>query len=156
MLNRDWDILRGLEPGEAAEVTALGTVRLMPEGSVLFELGSEADHLFLVVRGRANLTLPVQLEGRPQDMLVEERGPGQMLGWSALIPPHQSTLKATLPLDAEILAFPRDELLEYMAAKPEVGYVVMRNLAATVGQRLQTLQVMWLREMQRLLGRQSG
>ncbi len=156
MTNRDWEIIRGLEPANAAEVTALGIQRILPAGSVLFELGAEADHLFLVVRGRANLTLPIQLEGRPQDMLVEERGPGQMLGWSAIIPPHQFTLKVTAPLEAEFLAFPRDELLAHLANRPEVGYVVMRNLAATVGQRLQTLQVMWLREVQRLLERHGG
>ena len=80
MTNDDWEIIRGLEPDEAAEVTALGIQRLLSEGSVLFELGAEADHLFLVVRGRANLTLPIQLEGRSQDMLVEERLPGQLLG----------------------------------------------------------------------------
>ncbi len=156
MTNPDWEIIRGLEPDDAAEVAALGIQRLLPAGSVLFELGAEADHLFLVVRGRANLTLPIQLEGRPQDMLVEERGPGQMLGWSAIIPPHQFTLKVTAPLEAEFLAFPRDELLTHLANRPEVGYVVMRNLAATVGQRLQTLQVMWLREVQRLLERHGG
>ena len=156
MTNRDWEIIRGLEPDDAAELTALGIQRLLPAGSVLFELGAEADHLFLVVRGRANLTLPIQLEGCPQDMLVEERGPGQMLGWSAIIPSHQFTLKVTAPLEAEFLAFPRDELLTHLANRPEVGYVVMRNLAATVGQRLQTLQVMWLREMQRLLERHGG
>ena len=156
MTNHDWEIMKGLEPAEAEEVEALGTRQLLSEGSVLFELGADADHLFLVVRGRANLSLPVQLGGQPQDMLVEERGPGQVLGWSALIPPHQFTLKATAPLEAEFLAFPREALLSHLTEKPKVGHLVMRNLAATVGQRLQTLQVMWLREVQRLLERQSG
>ncbi len=81
---------------------------------------------------------------------MEERSAGQTLGWSALIPPHRFTLKATAPIETDLLAFRRGPLLDYLAAHPEVGYPVTRNLAAVVGQRLQVFQAMWLREMQRV------
>ena len=156
MTNRQWDLLTGLEPDDMAEILVLGISRQLPEASVLFEIGAEADHLFLVARGRVDLTLPIELDGKREDVLVEERVPGQVLGWSALIPPYRFTLKAIAPLETEIIAFPRDELLGPLSGRPEVGYVVMRNLAGTVGQRLQTLQVMWLRELQRLAEKQSA
>ena len=44
--------------------------------------------------------------GREEDVLIEEREAGQTLGWSALIPPHRFTLKATAPLDTDVLALP--------------------------------------------------
>lgn len=87
-------------------------------------------------------------------MAVEERLPGQMVGWSGLVPPHRFTLNATAPLETELLALPRGALLAHFAAWPAVGYVVNQNLARIVGQRLQVLQAMWLREMQRGLDRQ--
>ena len=103
----------------------------------------------MIERGRIVLTLPLRVAGRDEHVLIEERQAGQALGWSALIPPHRFTLKATAPLDSVVLAFPRATLLDYFAAAPAVGYAVMRNVAAVTGHRLQLFQTMWLREMQR-------
>ncbi len=145
------DLLRGLPDDEASQVMALGARINLPSGAELFRLGALAESVFLIERGRIALTLPIQVSGREEDILVEERSAGQTLGWSALIPPHRFTLKATAQIDSELLAFPRGELHDYLAARPEVGHPIMRNLAATVGQRLQVFQTMWLREMKRSL-----
>jgi len=145
------DLLAGLAEDAAAGIVALGSRVSLAAGAVLFNLGDTADSLFLIERGRIALSMPMQVRGREEDLLVEERLPGQGLGWSALIPPHRFTLKATAPLETELLALPRSALLDYFAARPAVGYAVTRNLAAVVGQRLQVFQAMWLREMQRVV-----
>jgi CRP-like cAMP-binding protein len=97
---------------------ALGSSTTLETGAVLFDLGTPADYLYLVQRGRINLTLPLEVGGEHRDILVEERGAGQMLGWSALIPPHRFTLKATVPVESAIVAIPREAMLEYLAARP--------------------------------------
>jgi len=151
MTDRQPDLLRGLAPDDAAGVMALGSRQVLPGGSTLFHLGDAANSLYLVARGRVNLTLPMQIGGRDEDILVEERLPGQMLGWSALIPPHRFTLNATAPFETELIALPREALLDHFRARPQVGYAVVSNLAEVIGQRLQVLQAMWLREMQRVI-----
>jgi CRP-like cAMP-binding protein len=145
------DLVKSLPPDHARRVLALGRHLSMPAGSVLFQLGADSAHLYVIERGRVNLTLPMQVFGREEDILVEERSAGQTLGWSALIPPHKFTLKATAQIDSELLAFPRGELAEYLAVHPEIGHPIMTSLAATVGHRLQVFQTMWLREMKRSL-----
>lgn len=144
-----FELTKGLGDEDAAALAALASPVHVASGATLFSLGSEADHLYVVERGRIALTLPMQLHGREEDVLVEERLPGEAFGWSALIPPHKFTLKATAPLDTEVLAFPRDALLRYFAGRPDVGYLVTHNVASVIGQRLQVFQAMWLREMQR-------
>ncbi len=145
------DLLTGLAAEDAAAVMALGTrVRLAP-GEALFHLGDAADSLFVVERGRIALMLPMMVRGREEDVLIEERLPGEALGWSGLVPPHRFTLKAYAPLDTEVVALPREALLAHFAAHPAVGYAVTRNVAAVVGQRLQVFQAMWVREMQRVV-----
>jgi len=143
------DLLKGLTEDEATAVMALGTTITVPAGETLFHLGEPADRVFLVSRGRITLTLPMQIRGTEEDVLVEERLAGETLGWSGLIPPHRFTLKATAPVDCRLLAFPRESLLGHFAAHPAVGYVVTRNVAAVIGHRLGVFQAMWLREMQR-------
>jgi CRP-like cAMP-binding protein len=145
------DLLSGVSPEDAAQVLALGSRMRLAPGAVLFPLGSPADSLYLITHGRVSLTLPMQVGGSDEDILVEERGPGETIGWSAMVPPYRFTLEARAPLDAEVLAFSRAALLDYLAARPAVGQIVMRNIASVIGQRLQVFQAMWLREMQRSL-----
>jgi CRP-like cAMP-binding protein len=150
------DLLKSMSAEDADAVLALGRHLMLLSGAVLFELGADADQLYVINRGRVNLTLPMQVFGQEQDILVEERVAGQTLGWSALIPPHRFTLKATAQIDTELLAFRRNALLEHFAAHPRVGYAVVGNVASTVGQRLQVFQAMWLREMKRALELSRG
>ncbi len=136
----------------------LGTAKhiTLPRGAVLFALGDTADSLYIVERGHLALTLPMKVLGREENILIEQRHAGQALGWSALIPPHKFTLTATAPFDAEVLALERQVMLDYFQSEPEAGYVVARNVAEIVGQRLQVFQVMWLREMQRVVEAHTG
>jgi len=95
--------------------------------------------------------LPMRVLDREESVLVEERGTGQALGWSALTPPHRFTLTATALVETEVLALPRTALFALFEARPHVGYIVARNVAAIIGQRLEIFQAMWLREMQRVV-----
>lgn len=150
------DLLKGLAAGDAQALLALGRRERVEAGAALFRLGAEAEALYIVQRGRIRLTLPIHVGGRAEEVAVEERLPGQMVGWSGLVPPHRYTLSASAPLETELLALPRAALLAHFAARPAVGHVVCLNLASLVGQRLQVLQAMWLREMQRNLDRQPA
>ena len=145
------ELLHGLSPRDADELLAIGTRMVLPRGTMLFELGSAADSVYIVTQSRLSLTLPMIVRGREENVLIEERQTGQALGWSALIPPNRFTLTASAPFGAEVLRIPRDVLAEHLTARPDVGYVVMRNVAEIVGQRLQVFQAMWLREMQRVV-----
>jgi CRP-like cAMP-binding protein len=93
----------------------------------------------------------MQVRNRGEDVMVEERSPGQTVGWSALIPPYQFTLTATAPLETEVITLSRDALTQYLAAHPETGYAVSLNLASVIGERLQLFQAMWVREVQRMV-----
>ncbi len=144
------ELLNGLSPAEAEQVLKLGTRMIVPSGISLFHLGDPADRLFLVERGRIKLTLPMRVRGREEEVFVEEKGPGQAVGWSALIPPYRFTLTAAAALhEAAVIALPREALLEHFAANPAAGQKMAFNLAVVIGHRLQLFQTMWLREMQR-------
>ncbi len=145
------DLMRGLSAQEAEELMALGQPTAVPAGGVLFHLGAEADQVFQVVRGRVTLTLPLQVRGKEEDVVVEERLPGETLGWSGLIPPHRFTLKASAAVDSELIAFSRKALHEHFAGHPTVAVTVTANVARVIGHRLQVFQTMWLREMQRVI-----
>lgn len=145
------DLLKGLAPAEAESVLAVGKRMVLTAGAELFHLGDTAECIYVVVRGRLRLTLPMQVRGKEEDVLVEERSGGQTVGWSALIPPYRFTLTAAAELETELVALPREALNAYFGGHPETGYTVSCNLSSVVGQRLQLFQAMWLREIQRMV-----
>lgn len=151
MLNSQPDLFQGLSPEDAEQALGLGVRMIVSSGAELFHLGDEADRIYLISRGRLRLTMPMQVRGCEQNVLVEERDPGQTVGWSALIPPYRFTLTATAPLETEVVSFSREALQHHFLAYPEIGCAVFLNLAAVVGQRLQLFQTMWLREMERMV-----
>jgi CRP-like cAMP-binding protein len=151
MFDKRAELFSGLSAQQHDAILALGELMALPSGAVLFHLGAQAEHLYVVLRGRIRLTLPMQIRGREEDVLVEESGPGETIGWSALIPPCRYTLKASAPLETEVLALPREALRRHFADNPSTGAAVTQNVATLVGRRLQLFQAMWLREMQRMV-----
>lgn len=155
-MTRRPDFLAGLDDRDAAAVAALGRPVRLAAGEVLFRLGADAASLYLIQSGQITLAMPMQIGGGEENVRIDERGPGQTVGWSTLIPPHRFTLTATATVDTELLAFPRRSLLDYFETHPQVGYAVSRNVAALVGERLQVFQAMWLREMQQIVDASNG
>ena len=145
------DLLQGLSQDEAARVLALGKRVVLTTGAELFHLGDPAENIYLVVRGRLRLTLPMQVRSQDEDVMVEERSAGQTVGWSALIPPYRFTLTASAPLETEVIGLSREALTDYFAAHPDTGYAVSSNLSSIIGQRLQIFQAMWLRGIQTMV-----
>lgn len=150
-----WDLFEGIPNEDVTGLVSLGSSKVVRKGSVIFGLGDEADDLYLVASGKVNLTLPLRLGETHLSAPVEERLPGQLLGWSALIPPHRFTLQAMAVEPTELLVLPRKGLEDVFSSRPDLGYAVLANLAKVIGQRLQVFQTMWIREMQRALESRS-
>jgi CRP-like cAMP-binding protein len=144
-------LLDGLSEADAAALRALAVPVQVPSGGVLFQLGAEADALYVVVSGRIDLSLPMRIRDTDENVMLEEKLPGETLGWSGLIPPHKFTLNARAPMETQLLAFPRAALLSYFNEHPDVGHAVTRNVASVIGHRLQVFQALWLREVQRMI-----
>lgn len=151
MINGHYDLVKGLGQQDAERTLALGSRIRLCSGDELFRLGAEADYLYVIAHGQVNLTLPMKVRGQETDVLVEERTSGQTVGWSALIPPHRFTLRATVPVETEVIALSRHALETHFAECPQAGYMVSLNLSAVIGQRLQLFQAMWLREIARMV-----
>ena len=146
----------GLTDEHAQAITVLASHRRLSAGDVLFRMGDQAERFYAIESGQVALTLPVRIRDRDHDLLVEECGPGHLLGWSALIPPHRLTLTATAQVETTVLAVPRLPLLLLCDARPDLGYALMKSVATVVGHRLPVMQAMWLREVQRFLGLRHG
>lgn len=143
------DLALGLSEEDESALRALGTVLALDAGQLLFRMGTPADAVYVVERGRIALTLPLRIRDGEEEIVVEEKQAGETVGWSGLVPPHRFTLNASAAVACEVRVLARAALLSHFDAHPAVGRVVTANLAAVMGHRLQVFQTMWVREMQR-------
>jgi CRP-like cAMP-binding protein len=149
-------LLNGLSQVESDQVLATGSRITVPSGGSLFRLGDSADRLYLIERGRIRLSFPMLLRGQHEDAAFEEMAAGETVGWSALVPPYRFTLSASAPLETEVIAVPRERLWTLFDASPEIGRKIGFNLLMLVGKRLQLVQTMWMRQMQRVVELRAG
>ena len=151
-----YKLLNGLSSAEMDQVLALGSRDKIASGGPLFRLGDHAEHLYLIERGQIRLSFPMLVRGKEESVFFEEKSPGDTVGWSAMVPPYRFTLSATAPLETEVITLSRESLSAFFERSPVTGRRISLNLAVLVGQRLQLVQAMWMREIQRAVELRSA
>jgi CRP-like cAMP-binding protein len=143
------ELFAGLSDADCRALGELGHARGYAAGQAPFRLGDEADELFVIRRGRVELTFPLHVMGETKETRFQSLEAGRTLAWSALVPPHRLTMSARASTEAELLVFERARLLAHLERHPAVGYAVMTNLSRVVAARLHEVLVLWVREVQR-------
>jgi len=141
-LNSTW-FGAGLPPETQARLAALARMQTAPAGTELLREGEIAEDFGILLSGRIALRMLVPERGMVTILTVE---PGDILGWSAIVPPHRSTSTAVAIEAVQALVFDGDRLRAALRADhalaatlyPRVLQSVSRRLTAT---RLQLLDL---------------
>ncbi|MCC6905483.1 MAG: cyclic nucleotide-binding domain-containing protein [Anaerolineae bacterium] len=136
---RRFTVFAGLEPAAYRDVAMLSREVSFKAGEWLFHEGDDATALYLLVNGAVGLEMNIGERGARQHIstLVE----GELVGWSALVEPYIFTLGAQATKDSKLVAIDAASLLRLMESNTEIGYVIMTQLAKSVGDRLTNLRV---------------
>lgn len=133
----------GLGPEAVARLAGIAEVRTVEPGTELTREGQLTEALGIVLSGRVALRTLVPERGMVTILTVE---PGDVVGWSALVPPHRASSQAVAIEPVTLLELPGERLRALLRADhalaasvyPRVLQVVSRRLAAT---RLQLLDL---------------
>jgi CRP-like cAMP-binding protein len=125
-----------LSPETQARLAKLARPLELAPGTKLLREGETTEDLSIVVAGRVSLSMHVPERGMVEILTVE---PGDIVGWSALVPPHRATSECVAVDRVELLAFNGAELRAALRADhalaasvyPRIIQVVSRRLAAT-------------------------
>jgi CRP/FNR family transcriptional regulator, cyclic AMP receptor protein len=142
-------LFAGLSEVDCRAVAALARRRTTPAGEVLFRMGDLADEVYVIRRGRVELTFPLTVMGETKEIRFQSLEPGWTLAWSALVPPHRLTMSARAATEVELLGFERARLLDLFQQRPTIGCTVMSKLCHVVAARFQEMAALWVREVQR-------
>lgn len=140
---REVFLFHGLSDAQILQVMALARRVEVPRGQVLIEEGDPGDIIYIIRQGEVevskNLTLPLGPpdQARPEKALVrlgaEERA---VFGELSLF--NESFRSATVRCltECSFYVMDREDFLRFCDAHVEVGYLMFKNLAQMVSERL--------------------
>ena len=129
-------------------------------GYCFFREGEELDRFYLVVHGETAIyievpdhnveqTVTMQLthDLATEDIIVSTARPGEIFGWSALIPPHKSTAGAKATKPSHVIEFNCENLRPIFKTDNRFAYLMTLKAAQITRQRLRDRRVEMLAEI---------
>ena len=104
------------------------------EGDFLFHEGDNADHFFILIKGRVLLS-----RGKGGSTVHMARHSGELIGWSTLTGRESFSASATCQEPSSLLSFERDRFLRILDKDAGNAAILYRRLAETLGERLVSL-----------------
>ena len=142
-------LFSGLREEELQAIQAIAHSRRFSASKQIFELGEPASTLFIIESGQVALSLPLKIREVTRAVTIEQNEAGEVIAWSALVPPHKLTLSAVAVTDVSLLGLERTDLTELFQRQPRIHGVVASNLCAVIADRLSMFKALLLRDLQR-------
>lgn len=142
---RRFPLFGGLESEMIKAIASVGEEVSYRPGEWLFHEDDPADTLFLVLGGAVELTVNLSPNGASEQLTrLDTRTSGEVIGWSALVPPHRYTLGGRARGDTRMAQFDGPRLRELLNANPSAGYQMLYKLSQIVGERLVNLRTQFV------------
>lgn len=133
--------LAGLSVGERRRLAELAQPLDVQPDTVLLREGSETTELGIVRTGRVALRLTVPMRGIHTILTVE---PGDLFGWSALVPPFRSTSTAIATEPTTGIVFPARALRDALDRDEELAAALYPRILRSVARRLEATRLQLL------------
>ena len=136
-------LFRGLSSQQLHQVMALARKVNVPKGQVLIQEGDRGDTLYIIRHGEVEVSKSITLPLGPAEQARPEKALTRMgardravFGELSLF--EQALRSATVRCltDCSFYAMGREEFLRFCDSHVEVGYLLFKNLAQMVGERL--------------------
>ncbi|MBK6794241.1 MAG: cyclic nucleotide-binding domain-containing protein [Anaerolineales bacterium] len=101
-------------------------------GTVIFEQGDSAQHLYLILKGK------VVLSYKPYDgprIVITRLKDGDVFGWSAVVGSNKYSSSIVSETALEAIRLRREKLWEISNTQPETGKIIIDRLALNVSPR---------------------
>jgi CRP/FNR family cyclic AMP-dependent transcriptional regulator len=134
-------VFEGLDQEELELIAGCGKNVALAAGERLFREGDPANTFFMVRQGLIALDAYVPNRGQ---VTVVTCGPGEIVGWSWLVPPYQWRLTARVIEAVRAVEFDGECLRRKCEEDPVLGYDLLTRIAGDLADHLTTayLQVL--------------
>ena len=131
-------LLAGLSPDQRAALAGIAHHEDCAPGTRLFEEGQPADRCWLITAGCAAVDTDIPGRGRT---VVQSVGPGELLGWSWMMPPYRWHFGASAVSPTSAVVVDAVELRKLADTDQALGYRLSRLLLEALLTRLQATRI---------------
>jgi CRP/FNR family cyclic AMP-dependent transcriptional regulator len=125
--------LRGLDPQHLALLASGARSFTAAPGDVLAREGETAQSFYLIQSGHVVLSVRAGARGSVE---VQTVGPGEVVGWSWLVPPHRWQFEGRARDAVSGVAFDAAWLRQQCERDHQLGYFLLNRMVAVLGSRL--------------------
>ena len=143
------EILIGLTDEQLARVLQICQTRVYQNQDIIVREREPSDEIYVINRGSAEVILSggrvtAEALAAPGPDAVISLGQGQIFGEMALIDmgPRSATVRCTSD-GSELYVIRREEFIQLCEQDTDIGYKVMRNLAAELSFKLRHRNLSW-------------
>ena len=135
------EIFQGLNNDQLAEIMNCSEEETLQQETRLFEKGENAAYLWIVREGQVELRFDFVGLASSEENTISSISEAGAFGWSSIVPPNKYRLAGySTGGGCKLIKVERESLLKLFEKDPDIGYVVMSNLATLVGARFHNLQ----------------
>lgn len=135
----DHEFFATLSPEDRGVISGCGRNETFAAGSALAREGGQADQFFLLRAGLVALQIPVP--AGETDYVVETLGPGEVVGFSWIFPPHRWSFDVVAVEPTRVVAFDGACLRGKCDEDQALGYRLMQRFARLLTQRLEATRL---------------
>lgn len=143
------EILIGLTDEQLARVAAICETKTYGDQDIIVRVNEPSDEIYVIHKGSAEVVLSgghvtAESLAAPGPRAVISMGQGQIFGEMALIDmgPRSATVRCT-GNKTELYVIHRDDFIRLCEQDSDLGYKVMRNLAADLSFKLRHRNLSW-------------
>jgi signal transduction histidine kinase len=138
-LLRPLSLFKGMSDAELERIASLCQVQAREKGTLICQEGTDADALYVVLKGKVALEKMIQLSprSRPRPATLEVLETGDSFGWSTVVEPHVFTKSALSLCPVELLRVDGEGLRALLNEDHHIGHELMASLTKVVASRLQ-------------------
>lgn len=122
-------VLQGLVDAEYQRILAMSSSTVVKKGETLFKQGDDGDSMFILLSGEIDIIV----NGIGSVHIMHA---GEILGEIGLVKKVPRTASAVINTDSVLLELYAETLHEVVKKQPRIGYIIMRNVAKILADRL--------------------
>lgn len=150
----EFKFFSGVDSDKLSAIAEKCDVAEFKADDLIFQRDESADTLYGVLDGEVELSLIfrdkilktdiqyeesilARIEIMEKPIAVDKIGPGEILGWSALVSPRQWSANARCATPAKIFSLPAADFKSMLDQDPSMGYLIMERVSEIISQRLE-------------------
>jgi CRP-like cAMP-binding protein len=153
-LIRRYPFFAGLNMDQINKLSKLANEEIVETGHYFFHDDEELDYFYLAVEGAVAIVFELPERDvehkisdqfmrklKTKDVVISTVSPGDVFGWSGLIPPYTATAGSKALTPCRVITFNRKEIVELFNEDCEFGYLMTQKAAQVIRERLRDFRI---------------